>query len=579
MISDINKIADAYDVVVCGGGLAGLTLAYQIRRELPDVSLLLLELSAGDHPLAAFKVGESLTEVSTYYITEILGLKDYMKNCHLRKMGLRFFMDYRSDRFEDRAEFGSSEFDPVETYQIDRGILENHLKQFNADLGVTAIENARVKDIILGDGDDLHQVFFTERSTNRTKTINCRWVVDAMGRRRMIQKKLGLGSALSKDCSAVWFRYEGRIDVGDFVPRTQRQWHERVPGGDRYYSTNHLMSRGRWVWLIPLASECTSVGIVTREDVIPFSEYNTYKRALSWLNKNEPHLYAVIADRQPLDFKSMRYYSYTSKQVYSRARWACSGEAGVFSDPLFSPGIDQIGFGNMIITEMIRLDRKGELTAEIVDHFNKYFLGYNIGATWITQPDYYLHGNHMVMAAKLLWDILSGWMLNGPQRFNRIYLDPKKSAVIGSMLAKVTLLAVRVKKLCKDWAARPPGQGYYQFFDYAQVPGVKEIYARSLRSNKSFDEIVEDYKLTIDFLEELTQVIFLVALEDTMPQMLEEMPPPVWLNAWGVSLNPERWKADKLFSPTTKPRDLNPLLNKLRSILGLTSTMADSLKA
>ncbi|MCA9611955.1 MAG: FAD-dependent oxidoreductase, partial [Myxococcales bacterium] len=48
-----------YDVIVCGGGLAGLTLAYQLRQELPDASVAVVERQKRPLPEAAHKVGES----------------------------------------------------------------------------------------------------------------------------------------------------------------------------------------------------------------------------------------------------------------------------------------------------------------------------------------------------------------------------------------------------------------------------------------------------------------------------------------------------------------------------------------
>src|SRR2546423_15288163 len=48
-----------YDVAILGGGLAGLTLAIQLKRQRPDTSVAVLEKRDGPAPLAAFKVGES----------------------------------------------------------------------------------------------------------------------------------------------------------------------------------------------------------------------------------------------------------------------------------------------------------------------------------------------------------------------------------------------------------------------------------------------------------------------------------------------------------------------------------------
>ena len=57
-----------FDVVICGGGLAGLTLARQLRLELPQLSVAVIDRLASPLPEAAFKVGESSIELGTYYL-------------------------------------------------------------------------------------------------------------------------------------------------------------------------------------------------------------------------------------------------------------------------------------------------------------------------------------------------------------------------------------------------------------------------------------------------------------------------------------------------------------------------------
>ncbi len=66
--------------------------------------------------------------------------------------------------------------------------------------------------------------------------------------------------------------------------------------------------------------------------------------------------------------------------------------------------------------------------------------------------------------------------------------------------------------------------------------------------------------------EELAQVLFLLAVEDIEPECLERLPSPTWLNAWSVSLNSEKWEADGLFKPLSKPRDLYQLREEIRSL-------------
>ena len=78
------------DVVIIGGGLAGLTLALQLRMTLPALSVTVLERHRHPAPETTFKVGESMVEVSSWYLREVLGLGDYLLESHLLKFGLRF---------------------------------------------------------------------------------------------------------------------------------------------------------------------------------------------------------------------------------------------------------------------------------------------------------------------------------------------------------------------------------------------------------------------------------------------------------------------------------------------------------
>ena len=64
---------DECDVVILGGGLAGLTLGLQLRHKRPATSIVILEKREGPAPEAAFKVGESAVELSAHYFANVVG--------------------------------------------------------------------------------------------------------------------------------------------------------------------------------------------------------------------------------------------------------------------------------------------------------------------------------------------------------------------------------------------------------------------------------------------------------------------------------------------------------------------------
>jgi flavin-dependent dehydrogenase len=580
-----------YDVVICGGGLAGQTLARQLHLTMPERSIAVVDRLVRPLPNAAFKVGESTTEAGSYYLTYMLDLVEYFDQQHLRKLGLRFFFGQPKDRIQDRPEFGLTEFQVVRSYNFDRGMLENDLRQFNIDAGITMFEGYNIEDMALTEGEDRHTVALKSMSPRQSHTahngasmepqtlqLQTRWVVDATGRRRYIQKKLNLTKANPCPCSSSWFRLPGRIDIGDLVPEQATDWHERVPGKRRYYSTNHLAGTGYWVWIIPLSSGSTSIGIVTN-DIHPFETYNTYQRAMQWLTTYEPRLADHIRGMEPMDFRCMREYTYTSRQVFSINRWACVGEAGAFADPLYSPGTDFIALGNSMVTEMIRQDFAGMLTAQTVQNYSQTLLALNDAITHNIQLSYPLFGTPAPMAAKVLWDTAAGWSLLSPQIYNSIFKDEALNNRVRKVKAGYFFLTQRLQQLLTDWGAKTSGRCEFRFIDFLNIPLFIDLRQRNLMPGKGADELVQDHVTNMEQLEEFAQAIFLVAVEDVLPEHFERVQSVPWLNAWRVSLDPEKWEADGLFQPKTPARDWSDIRQQIRSLYHIKSQMSESVLA
>ncbi len=553
-----------FDVLICGGGLAGLTLARQLRLELPELSVAVIDRLSRPLPEAAFKVGESSIELGSSYFGKVLKLDEYFQESHLFKLGLRFFIGQSQGPIEDRPEAGISLFPPIPSYQIDRGRLENDLRRMDEEMGVIFFEGIIVEDIQLGEEDERHVVKCRQRLDKDGFLLTCRWVIDALGRRRLLQSKLGLKREHGHRASAAWWRYGGRVDVNDLaMSRDAHRWRSSIVE-QRYYSTNHLTNTGYWVWLIPLGSGATSVGIVTDESIHPQHTYGqSYKMALEWLHEHEPALWEHIYEREPMDFLSLKNYSYTSAQVYSRNRWSCVGEAGFFLDPLYSVGSDFIAMGNTITVEMIRREREGALTEDTVETYNRLVLDvlFNIGLA-IYRGTYCTLGHAQIYTSKMAWDIAVIWAFACQVYFQGLIRNPSPELLaIGQRYRD---LNDRVQQLFADWSRAAPPRAIHVRGDLARMHFLQLLYL-DLETSRNPAQTLEVMHRNLDRFEELAQVLFWQAVQECYPEhpILRERP---WINAWRIVLDPKKWSEQGMFHATTGARPLDAMQKNFTGI-------------
>jgi len=395
-----------YDVIIIGGGLAGCSLAIQLKRQSPDLSILIIDKRNQARPVATHKVGESTVELGTYYLRHTLGLKEYLDNNELPKYGLRFFLSpgYKND-ITKRAEYGPKGPLPVKSHQLDRGKFESYLEQRAKELGAEVLMGAIVKEVMLDEEPHILQV----TSNGIKEEYRARWIVDATGRGRLLQRKNRLMKSTGHKINAAWFRVKGDIDIDDFSDDSE--WRGKFDPGVRRLSTVHLMDKGYWVWMIPLSSHNTSIGIVADPRIHPFEQFNSLDKAFDWLSQNEPQAHELLAPKKGdvLDFKVVKYYSHHCQQVYSNQRWAITGEAGPFLDPLYSPGTDFIAINNTIITDLIQRDLQGEDINLRKEVYEKTYL--SVVDNWIPiyKDKYPLMGFTQTMVAKITWDWAYYW--------------------------------------------------------------------------------------------------------------------------------------------------------------------------
>lgn len=447
-----------HDVVILGAGLAGLALAIQIRQRNSEIGVVVLERGSFPVPNAAHKVGESTVEVGSHYYNQVLGLSHALARAKIPKLGLRYFFPCPNNAaIEDRPELGQTHYHVVGSTNFDRGAQENVMVEQARALGVVIEEGVRVRDVELSEDGAPHRV-----DADGDRTWQARWVVDATGRRSFLKRKLGLAEDNGHNASSAWFRIGRPLAVDDMSD--DEAWRRRLPFGMRRLSTNHFMGEGYWLWWIPLADGSISIGLVADAEHHPFDTYNTWDRMRAWLEQHEPATARMIephADAR-LDFRTQKNFSYGAKQVFSKHRWALTGEAGVFVDPFYSPGSDFIAFSNDFITELIAKDTAGEDVERLAFGFNRQYLSLYRSFLSLYEGQYGMFGNAQVASLKIVYDYSAYWASTALLFFQRKLTQPNFLKRVTIDMIKVARLGALGQAFFREWARRDGGRGSAQ---------------------------------------------------------------------------------------------------------------------
>ncbi len=392
-----------WDVVIVGAAFSGASLAVLLRREHPDLRVLVVDrLEKFDR-----KVGEATTEIAGHFLHKRLALTSYLANHHISKQGLRlwFCKEDGTSGFGDCAEVGADYQVRMPAFQLDRAELDEHLAELAVGEGATVRRGVKVGRIGLEAGE-------VDVAGER---LSARWIVDASGRAAALSRQTGNFRKLDEHpTSAIWARFRNVDDLdGD---RLRREFPEF--GGScqasRGAATNHLTGYGWWCWIIPLKGGDVSVGLVY--DTRLFSP----PRGGSLTERLLGHLLAHPVGRElfgkaeaiPGEARTYAGLPYWSEVIAGR-NWQVVGDAAGFLDPLYSPGLDYCSWTVRCAFGRISRELRGERVD--LDQLNsRWRSSYRAWFEALYRDKYFYIGDAELMSAAYLMDI--GLFYLGPVR-------------------------------------------------------------------------------------------------------------------------------------------------------------------
>lgn len=500
------------DVAILGGGLAGLTLARQLRLNNKSLKIAIFEKK---EVIDDWKVGEATVEISSNYFCRRLNLTNYLYRSHLPKNGLRYFFDSEKKdlKIEEMSEIGTSGFPEHPSFLIDRIVFERDLIKMNEDDGIKVFLGHTISEFQEGEDKHTFKSISTEKKEERFES---KWVIDATGRGKFLHKKIGVKTTRENrlNTSAVWGRFSNLKDIDkDGDPK----WKDRVNHSPRMMATMHFMYEGYWIWVIPVDEEVFSIGVVFDKDIV--KEKINVKNFFEFLKKHKS-LQDMLVDSEMLDCKGYGHIPYYADQYFFKNRLAVTGEAGAFTDPFYSPGSDFIAISNDIIAKLIELDLNSEdhLFDTSVEMYNEFYQDRYERTIRLYSDNYKYFGCFNLLSKKYFLDLCHYYNLYLWSYMNDHHLEPK--------YIKKFLLERSIADKINQWQETLLEE-LYSYFKNNNLIGAQnkgEFNNVSRSTSRIFDLLIHPYceKRGQEFLRETLVMIWLEALDEVYHSNLKD---------------------------------------------------------
>jgi flavin-dependent dehydrogenase len=452
------------DILVMGGGATGQLAAGYFRKRFPKLKIAVVEGPHKNRPI----VGESLVEVSVDFLFE-LGLGEYLVEKHYPKYGLTYYFKPDIDNPADRTYIVDEipTAPPILSFQINRFTFDKEVRDRNTVNGVELID-ATVTGVEInsgGNGDGLHTVTVQDPAGAK-QSLTARWLVDATGRNRVLQKHLQLQEKVVEQKDVFWFRLANfNPEILSHLNAIKTPNRCYVP----YYATHHFFGKGNWIWYIPMRSPdntpLVSIGITYRKDVYPHGEVRTMEQFLECVGREHPVLIDLIRTGTVVDTNYYNSYMWECRQRYSPDSWYIIGDASDTVDPLYSVGLALSTLQIRQIAAVIQRELNGFDTKEFTKDLDTVITTFQRGVTRDTTRLYACMSDAYRCHLGVHLAVTKLFHLALPLVMNDYLWDPLSVKLINWFAPLETLEgdSKKIQELIRDVAANPKNRTLENF--------------------------------------------------------------------------------------------------------------------
>jgi flavin-dependent dehydrogenase len=300
---------EAFDVAIIGGGPAGSSAGSLLAKKGRRVIILERD------KFPRFKIGESMLP-SSADILDRMGVKEKIDQagftvkyggeivaaCGAKRVRFYFKNGWKSKR--------------ESSYQILRSKFDKILLDHARELGCDVREETAVGGVNFDEDGASLQLENGEK-------IRARYVIDCSGRNCLVGNQFQLRQPYPElKKFSVYAYYE---DV-------------KRPGGKEGSLTRMIRATDSWFWMIPLADNTTSIGVVMDASLFKSLKLSP-EAALNQCISEQPMVNEWMTNaRRVTPVFATSDFSYRNSRL-AGDRWLLAGDAAGFVDPIFSSGV------------------------------------------------------------------------------------------------------------------------------------------------------------------------------------------------------------------------------------------------